>query len=173
MLTEFEKKIVSEYVDEYIDGLRMEVIYLCGSRIITEQPGSRIVVVDKDFLIDKSREYDVVLRNPVEDYFFIPKEIDYYETQIDLKFDRKDGFKIIDFIDEAVIDSDTVPIDDPRLSDDCLSNLACHMCFDARYQQLFPEVKNLIDGFLTEDTTPELENLKKRIEPFIRFVGKE
>lgn len=154
MLTEFEKKIVSDYVDEYIDGLRMEVIYLCGSRIITEQSGSRIVVVDKD-------------------YFFIPKEIDYYETQIDLKFDRKGGFKIIDFIDEAVIDSDTVPIDDPRLSDACLSNLASHMCFDARYQQLFPEVKHMIDEFLAEDTAQELENIKKRIEPLIRVVGKE
>jgi len=71
---ESEEEIVSKYVDEYIDGLRMDVIGLDGSRVITEQSDSRIVIVDKDFLIDKSKEYEVVLRNPVEDYFLFQKK---------------------------------------------------------------------------------------------------
>ena len=173
MLTKQEEKIVSKYVDEYIDGLRMDVVVLDGIRIIKELSESRIVIVDKDFLIDKSREYDIVLRNPVEDYLFIPKEIDYYETQIDLEFDRKDGFKIINFVDSGVIDSDTVSIDDPRLSDGCLSNLTSHMCFDSRYQKLFPDVKQMVAEFLSENSSQDLEGIKKRIEPFIGVKGSE
>ena len=167
MLTEIEKEMASKYVDEYIDGLRMDVMNLCGSRIITEQPGSKIVVVDKDFLIDQSREYEVILRNPVEEYFFIPKEIDYYETQFDLEFDRKDGFKITNLADAGVIDSDAIPIDDLRISDDCLSNLVSRMCFDTRYQRMFPEVKTLIAEFLDSNIGSDLENIKNRIRPFI------
>ena len=72
MLTKLEEEIVSKYVDRFIDGLRMDVVSLDGSRAITMQSESRIEIVDKDFLIDKSKEYDVVLRHPVEDNFFIP-----------------------------------------------------------------------------------------------------
>jgi len=82
MLTKLEEEIVSKYVDRFIDGLRMDVVNLDGSRIITMQSESRIEIVDKDFLIDKSKEYEVVLRHPVEDNSFIPNEIDYYETKI-------------------------------------------------------------------------------------------
>ena len=166
MLTKSEEEIVSKYVDEYIDGLRMDVIGLDGSRVITEQSDSRIIIVDKGFFIDKSKEYEVVLRNPVEDYFFIPKEIDYYETQIDLDFDRKDGFKITNFIDVGVVNSDLVPIDDPRITDNCLSNLMNWMCFDLRYQKLEPEVKTVIDVFLYTAGSSDFENIKNRIAPF-------
>ena len=55
MLTKLEEAIVSKYVDDYIDSLRMDVICLDGSRVITEQSDSRIIIVEKDFLIDKSR----------------------------------------------------------------------------------------------------------------------
>ena len=166
MLTKLEEEIVSKYVDEYIDDLRMDVIGLDSSRVITEQSDSRIIIVDKGFFIDKSKEYEVVLRNPVEDYFFIPKEIDYYETQIDLDFDRKDGFKITNFIDVGVVNSDLVPIDDPRITDNCLSNLMNWMCFDLRYQKLEPEVKNAIDVFLSTAGSSGFEILKNRIAPF-------
>ena len=108
----------------------------------------------------------MVLRNPVEDYFFIPKEIDYYETQIDLDFDRKDGFKITNFIDVGVVDSDLVPIDDPRITDNCLRNLMNWMCFDLRYQKLVPEVKTVIDVFLSTAGSSDFENIKNRITPF-------
>ena len=37
MLTKLEEEIVSKYVDEYIDALRMDVVGLDGSRVITEQ----------------------------------------------------------------------------------------------------------------------------------------
>jgi hypothetical protein len=169
MLTKLEEEIVSKYVDEYIDGLRMDVVGLDGSRVITEQSDSRIVIVDKDFLIDKSKEYEVVLRNPVEDYFFIPKEIDYYETQIELEFVRKDGFKITDFIDEGVIEFYSVPIDDPMITDNCLRNLMRQMCFDIGYQKLVPEVKTAIDVFLSTAGSSDFEILKNRIAPFFRI----
>jgi len=169
MLTKLEEEIVSKYVDEYIDGLRMDVVGLDGSRVITEQSDSRIVIVDKDFLIDKSKEYEVVLHNPVEDYFFIPKEIDYYETQIELEFVRKDGFKITDFIDEGVIEFYSVPIDDPMIMDNCLRNLMRQMCFDIGYQKLEPEVKTAIDVFLSTAGSSDFEILKNRIAPFFRI----
>lgn len=167
MLNKIEEEIVSKYVDEYIDGLRMDVVVLDGTRVITEQSDSRIVIVDKDFLIDNSREYEVFLRNPVEEYFFIPKEIDYYETQIDLEFNRKDGFKITNFIDAGVIDSDSVSIADPSVTDNCLSNLVSHMCFDNRYQKLFPEVKIAIDEYFFNTDNSDSMMLKKRIGIFL------
>jgi hypothetical protein len=117
-------------------------------------------------LSNKSSEYEVVLRNPVEDYFFIPKEIDYYKTQIDLDFDPKDGFKITNFVDAGVVDSDSVPIDDPRITDICLRNLINWMCFDLRYQKLEPKVKTAIDVFLSTAGNSDFENLKNRIAPF-------
>jgi len=39
------------------------------------------------------------------------------------------------------------------------------------YQQLFPEVKHLVDEFLNDDTSKEIESITKRIEPFIRIKG--
>jgi hypothetical protein len=166
MLTKIEEEIVSKYVDEYIDGLRMDVAIFDGTRVITEQSDSRIVIVDKDFLIDKSKEYEVLLRNPVEDYFFIPKEIDYYETQIDIEFNRNAGFKITDFIDAGVIDSYSVPISDPSVTDNCLSNLLRYMCFDIGYQKLCPEVKIAIDEYFSSHENQD-SIIKKRIGNFL------
>ena len=167
MLTKLEEEIVSKYIKEYIDGLRMDVVIFDGTRVITEQSDSRIVIVDKDFLIDNNREYAVFFRNPTEDYFFIPKEIDYYETQIELEFNRNDGFKITNLIDAGVIDSDSVPIDDPSVTYNCLSNLVSHMCFDIRYQKLCPEVKVAIGEYFSNTDNPDSMMLKKRIGVFL------
>lgn len=172
MLTKLEEEIVSKYVDRFIDGLRMDVVSLDGSRAITMQSESRIEIVDKDFLIDKSKEYDVVLSHPVEDNFFIPNEIDYYETKIVLDFDRKDGFKITNFVDAGVVDSASVPLDDPMITDNCLCNLINWMCFDLRYQKLEPEVKTAIDVFFAQNSSPEYEAMKMRIGPFIGISGR-
>jgi len=169
MLTKLEEKIVSKYVDEYIDGLRMDVVGLDGARVITQQSDSRIVVVDKDFVIDRSKEYDVLFRNPVEDYFFIPREIDYYETQVVLDFDRKDGFQITDFVDAGVVDFESVPIEDPMITDNCLRNLMRWMCIDVDYQQLEAEVRTAIDEFFSTPGNPEYEKAKNRIAPFMAF----
>lgn len=173
MLTKLDQEIVSKYVDRFIDGLRMDVVNIDGSRVITMQSESRIVIVDKDFLIDKSKEYEVVLRHPVEDNFFIPTEIDYYETQIVLDFDRKDGFKITNFIDAGVIDSASVPLVDPMITDNCLCNLMNWMCFDLKYQELEPEVRTAIDLFFAQKSNPEYEALKIRIGPFIGKNGRK
>lgn len=166
MLSKSEEEIVSKYVDRYIDGLSMDVVVLDSSRVITQQSETRIVIVDKDFLIDKSREYEVVLRNPVEDYFFIPNEIDYYETKIEFDFDRKDGFKITSFVDAGVVDSDFVSVANPMVTDNCLRSLVSSMCFDLDYQKQEPEVKAAIDVFLSTPASSDMEALKNRIAPF-------
>ena len=167
MLTKIEEQIVSKYVDEFIDGLRLDVVVFDGTRVITEQLSSKIIIVDQDFLIDNSREYEVFLRNPVEDYFFIPKEIDYYETKIVLEFDRKDSFKITNFIDVGVSDSYSVAIDDPSVTDNCLSNLLRYMCFDISYQKIYPEVKIAIDEYFSNTENQDSMLLKKRIGDFL------
>jgi hypothetical protein len=72
-----------------------------------------------------------------------------------LAFDRQNGFEITDFIDVGVIRSESVPLIDQRLTDDCLSNLIGHMCFDPAYQKSFPEVKTMIDQFFFDTSDPE------------------
>jgi len=167
MLSMLQEEVVSKYVDEYMDGLRMDVVILDSVRTIAEQSDSRVVIVDKDFLIDNSRDYEVVLRNPVEDYFFIPKEIDFYITQIELKIDRKEGFKVVDFLDVGVVESDSVPLHDPRITNYCLRNLVEKMCFDVDYQKSYPEVKKAIDMLFSSIVKSEFELLKSRIGPFM------
>jgi hypothetical protein len=167
MLTPIEEEIVNQSVNEYIDGLRMDVIVLESTRAISEESSSRIVVIDKDFLLDCSVRYEVFFRNPVENYLFIPKIVDYYESKMILAFDRQNGFEITDFIDLGVIRSESVPLIDQRLTDDCLSNLIGHMCFDPAYQKLFPEVKTMIDQFFFDTSNPESSMLKNRIRKFL------
>jgi hypothetical protein len=75
MLTNLEEKIISKYVDEFIDNLRMDVTIFDSKRAITQQSESRIIIINKDFLIDNSREYRVLLRNPVEGYFLFQMKL--------------------------------------------------------------------------------------------------
>jgi hypothetical protein len=42
MLRELKKEIVEQYVNEYIDGLRMDVIVLARNRVISAQSAPRI-----------------------------------------------------------------------------------------------------------------------------------
>lgn len=51
MLIRLEGEVISNNVDVYIDGLRMDVVLLDRTRIITEQSDLRIVIIYKDFLI--------------------------------------------------------------------------------------------------------------------------
>jgi hypothetical protein len=167
MLTKAEEQIVSKYVKEYLDALRMDVHIFGRIRVITEQSDSRVVVVDKDFLIDTSKDYEVLLKHPLEEDFFIPREIDLYVTQIDLDFDRKEGFQITNFVDAGVIDFEAVSIDDPEVSDKCLGNLVRYMCFDLDYQKSSPEVKALVDEFFLSYSGPGADALKARLRPFL------
>ena len=167
MLTKTEEALVSKYVNEYIDGLRMDVVVFDSTRAITLHPNSRIVVVDKGLLMDKSVEYSVLIRHPAEHYFYIPKMIDYYETQFDLAFDRKDGFQVTDIIDTSVKHFEIISLEDPRVNDNCLHNLVRRMCFDVGYQKHCPELKDTIDEFFSTPGSPESEVLKNRIGPFL------
>jgi hypothetical protein len=167
MLTKEEEQIVSKNANDYIDALRMDVYIFYRMRVITEQSDSRVTVVDKDFLIDTSKDYEVLLRHPLEDNFFIPKEIDLYVTQIDFDFDRKDGFHITNFVDAGVIDFESLQIDDPKVSDQCLGNIVRHMCFDLEYQKRSPEVKTLVDEFFFIYNDSNTDALKNRLRPFL------
>jgi hypothetical protein len=167
MLTKAEEQIVSKYVNDYLDALRMEVHIFGRIREITEQSDSRVVVVDKDFLIDTSKDYDALLRHPLEEDFFIPREIDLYVTKIDLDFDRKDGFQITNFVDAGVIDFEAVSIDNSKVSDKCLGNLVGYMCFDLDYQKSSPEVKALVDEFFLSYSGTGADALKARLRPFL------
>jgi len=166
MLTKEEKDLLTDYLDEYIDDLRIEAKFIDGSRTITEESKSRVVVVDRNFIIDDYSEYEVLLRNPVEPDFFIPKTLHYYVTRFELHVDRANGFEVIDILDEGASDIEIISIDDPRISDDGLRNLLNHMCFDERYQKLFPEVTVAIKLFLSNKDNAEDEKLKARIGPF-------
>lgn len=167
MLTKLEEKIISKYVDEFIDNLRTDVTIFDSKRAITQPSESRIIIINKDFLIDNSREYRVLLRNPLEGYFFIPNEIDYYETQIELDFDRVEEFRITNFVDACVTESESISIDHPMVTDSCLRNLISLMCFDLDYQKQEPKVKTVIEDFLSTLTNSDSEKLKNRITPFL------
>jgi hypothetical protein len=63
MLTKEEKDLLIDYLDEYIDDLRIEAKFIDGSRTITEESKSRVVVVDRNFIIDDYSEYEVLWRS--------------------------------------------------------------------------------------------------------------
>jgi hypothetical protein len=173
MLTKAEEDLITSYIDDYIDGLRIEAKVIGGSRVITEESSSRVIVVDRDFLIDEYSEYEVLLRNPVEDYFFIPKAVVFYVTKFELTVDRTNGFEVLELADAEVVDVERVSIDDPRVTDSGLRRLVNHMCFDTRYQKMFPEVTVLIQEFLLSKDTADIEKLKIRIAPFLAITGVE
>ena len=173
MLTKEEEDVITRCVDRYIDGLRTQDKVIAGSRIISEESNSRVIVVDRDFVIDEYSEYEVLLRNPVEDYFFIPKAIDFYVTKFELTVDRTNGFEVLELVDAEVVDVERVSIDDQRVTDSGLRRLVNHMCFDTRYQKMFPEVTVLIQEFLLTKDTAENEKLKIRIAPFLAITDVE
>jgi len=170
MLTKEEEDVITRCVDRYIDGLRTQDKVIAGSRIISEESNSRVIVVDRDFLIDEYSEYEVLLRNPVEDYFFIPKAVDFYVTKFEFTVDRTNGFEVPEIPDAEVVDVERVSIDDPRVTDSGLRRLVKHMCFDTRYQKMFPVVTVVIQEFLLTKDTADIEKLKIRIAPFLAIT---
>jgi len=167
VLTEYEKNLVCNYIDEYIDCLRMEVFILNRNRTINEAMDSIIDVVDGSFLIDKSADYDVLIKNPIEGDFFIPRHIDFYVTEINFGFSRANGFEITDFIDAGVVDQKSVAIDDEDVPDDVIRKLVSHMCFDIPYQAKHPEVRVAIADFFSLKHDVQIERIKSRLQPFL------
>jgi hypothetical protein len=170
MLTKAEKEIISNFVDEQFAILGLDILIFDECRFITEQPDSKIVVVVKQYFIDKSRQYETFLRNPIENDYFIPKELDFYVIQFDLGFDRKNGFQITNLYDVGVVESEAVKINDAKITDDCLRNLVSWMCFDVNYQSQNPEVKTAINNIFLISGCPATESLKRRIGPFIGIL---
>ncbi len=168
MLTKQELESISKYVNDYIDSLRMDVVILDFERSIKENSNSTVTISDDIFVIDNSKQYPVLLRNPIEEYFFIPQRIDCIETESELHINRDVEFQIRDLIDAGVIRSAELEIDDPKISDECLINLVAHMCFDSNYQKKYSEVKALIDEFFSYKNTDHIEKLKNRIKSFVR-----
>jgi hypothetical protein len=167
MPTNSELESISKYVNDYIDNLRMDVVILDFKRSIQETSNSTVKIIDTIFAIDNSKKYSVLLRNPVEEYFFIPQEIDYIETKIELLINRDAEFQIRNLIDASVTFSADLEIDDSKISDECLINLVARMCFDSHYQKQYPEVKALVDEFFSYKNSDHIEKFKERIKPFL------
>jgi len=56
-LNEVEMAEVFRYIDDFIDGLRMEVVIFDHSREIVSVTESGVTVIDKDLVLDESKEY--------------------------------------------------------------------------------------------------------------------
>jgi len=183
MLSDNDKNIISNYVNEYNSVIGIDLVYINHDRQFEEKPDSIVIVRDLDFLIDKNNEYEILLKHPVEDNCFIPLSIDYYEIEIALRLDRSCGLEIKEIIDTGVVDSISYSLLDPEITDDFIESLVSSMCFDAKYQKEFTEVKDLIQEFYSvnqsnyqeeftkvKDLIQEFEKIKLKLKPYL-FKG--
>ena len=166
MITEKTKKLIDKHVDEYIDEMRFEVIYLDSSREIKETAPGKFIVQDSDLIIDSSRNYDEIFHHPFED-FFIPENVDLYVTEFIVELELPDLVKLANFDVSGVIHSEDIPIDDPRISDDQLKSLFNYTCFDINYQKHSPEVKSYLEGVYKETHPENIQKFLERIRPLL------
>lgn len=166
MITEKTKKIINKYVDEYIDEMRFEIIYLDTSREIKEMAPGKFIVQDSDLIIDPSRNYDVIFHHPIED-FFIPENVDLYVVEFIVELELPDLGKLADFDVSGVIHSEDIPIDDPRITDDQLRSLFSYTCFDINYQQDTPEVRSYLERVYKEIHPENIQKFLERIRPIL------
>ena len=166
MITEETKKIIDKHVDEYIAEMRLEVIYLDGSREIKEAEPGKFIVQDSDLIIDTSRTYDEIFRHPIED-FFIPENVELYVVEFIVELELPDLEKLANFDVSGVIHSEDIPIDDPRITDDQLKSLLNYTCFDISYQKHSPEVKSYLEGVYKEAHPENIQKFLERIRPFL------
>lgn len=167
MLSNSEESTILKAVYKYIDDLQYEGTVLCQNDEITESSPQQVSVISRQYLIDPEMEYEVLIRHPVEPQFFIPKTVDCFVTQIDVSIDRTGNFEITDFNDLGVVDEESIPLIDPRVSDECLSVLVNAMCFDVGYQKWEKDVTAVIRDFYSTPGSPEVEGIKSRLAPFL------
>ena len=169
MLTDQLKKTINLYIDNFIDNLRAEIIYLNSNRAIEEISPNLFLVRDSDYLIDQDQKYDEIFRHPIEDHFFIPKAIDFYVIEYKVVIDPEDIKKIIDFDCSGVVDYELISIDDKRISDELIEGLVSYMCFDIGYQKHSPEVRDFLIQFFETNQDKSIKKLMDRIKPFLNL----
>lgn len=157
---------INKYVDEYIDELRFELIYLGHSRDIKELSPGKYVIRDSDLIIDKNQNYDEILRHPIED-FFIPTKVELFETEFILELKSPEFVEFVDFDVPGVIGGEEISLDDLRISDDEIHSLISQTCFDDRYQKLFPEVRTFLEDFYKAKQPEHFAKIIARLRPFL------
>jgi hypothetical protein len=165
-LNEVEMAEVFRYIDDFIDGLRMEVVIFDHSREIVSVTESRVTVSDKDLVLDESKDYEAFLLHPSCKNRFIPCALDLYETQIVLEIDRRGGFRVVDLKDVGVTGYESITLDDPRVSDACLVQLIKRMGFDSDSQRYSPELVASINEVLRSNDL-KTEGLRSRFKPHL------
>lgn len=166
MITEETKKIINKYVDEYIDEMRFEVIYLASSREIKEAAPGKFIVQDTDVIIDTNGSYDEILRHPIEDYF-IPEKVEQCVTEFIVELELPGLVNLTNFDVSGVIHQEEIPIEDLRISDAQLESLLNYTCFDMSYQKMYPEVRPYLEDVYKNNHPENVQKFLERVRPFL------
>jgi hypothetical protein len=150
-------KALNKYVDEYIDGLRFEFIYLEHNREIKEIESGKFVVQDSDIIIDTSKSHDEILRHPLENYF-IPEKVNLFVVEFIVTLDLPSLENLIDLDVTGVIRDEEIPIEDARITDKQLIDLLSDTCFNVEYQASYPEVKAYLKNIYTQEHPSNIQN---------------
>ena len=163
-LTPLEQVEVFKYVDAFIDSLRMEVMIFQHVRELVHVTESSVTVIDKNLILDETQDYEIFLRNPIATECFIPYTLDLYETRVELDIDRREGFRITALHDVGVTGTESISLDDPRVSEACLVALVTRMGFDAYSQTQYPALVAAIGEMLCNDDVKS-KGIKSRLQP--------
>ncbi len=166
MISDATRKVINKHVDEYIDELRFDFIYLGHSRDVKELSPGKYVIRDSDLIIDKNQNYDEILRHPIED-FFIPEKVELFETEFILELKSPEFVEFVDFDVSGVIGGEEISLDDPRISDNEIKSLISQTCFDDYYQKLFPEVRSYLEDFYRAEHPEHFGKIISRLRPFL------
>jgi len=169
MIADKTKEIINKIVDDYIDEMRFDVIYLGSSREINEASPGKFIVQDTDLIIDRSRSYDEILRHPVED-FFIPEKVDLYVVEFIVELELPELVSFSNFDASGIIHQEEIPIEDFRISDGQLESLLNYTCFDINYQKIYPEVKPYLEEIYKQKHAQNIKDFLERAKPFLFVV---
>lgn len=167
MISEKVKATINKVIDEYLDEmLRGEFIYLDRNRKIEEVSPGKYIVRDTDIIIDESQNYGVIFKHPIEDYF-IPEKVDLVIVEFVVELELPDLINLINFDTLGIIQSQEIPIEDSRISDDQLKVLLNHTCFDSANQSVYPEVKDYLLDIYKKNHPSNIRNFLERVRPFL------
>jgi hypothetical protein len=166
MITQETKKLINKHVDDFIDEMRLEVIYIDSIRDIKEVSSGKFIIQDTDLVIDTSRSYDEILHHPIEDYF-IPETVDLYVVEFTVELELPELTNLTNFDVSGVIHQEEIPIEDLRISDDQLRALLNYTCFDVSYQKMYPEVRPYLEDIYKKNHPENIQKFLERVKPLL------
>ena len=166
MISEETKKLINKHVDDFIDEMRLEVIYIDSIRDIKEVSSGKFIIQDTDLVIDTSRSYDEIFHHPIEDYF-IPETVDLYVVEFTVELELPELINLTNFDVSGVIHQEEIPIEDLRISDDQLRSLLSSTCFDLNYQKIYPEVNSYLEDVYKEKHPENVQKFLERARPLL------